>query len=71
MSCYGTFSFSEQVIATLAAAVEKEIEEGRIMPMFDEKGNFIEWPSDHRPPHLSGGITGLTNDDSSKGTSGL
>ena len=49
---------SDEALAALAAAVEKEIEEGRIMPMFDEKGNFIEWQSDHRPPHLSGGITG-------------
>jgi len=50
MSSYGTFISPEPVIATIAAAVEKEIEESRIMPIFDEKRKFIEWPSDHRPP---------------------
>jgi len=57
---------SGEALAALTASVEKEIEEGRIMPMFDEEGNFIEWQSDHIPPHFSGGITGLTNDNSSK-----
>jgi len=41
------------------------------MPMFDEEGNFIEWQSEHRPPHPSVGITDLTNDDLSKGAAGL
>jgi len=61
---------SGEALAALTASVEKEIEEGRIMPMFDEEGNFIERQSDHIPPHLSSGITGLTNDNSSKGAAG-
>ena len=61
---------SGEALAALTASVEKEIEEGRIMPMFDEEGNFIEQQSDHIPPHFSGGITSLTNDNSSKGAAG-
>jgi len=50
---------SDEALAALVAEVEREIEEGKTMPMFDESGEFTEWQSSQRPPHLSGGITGL------------
>jgi len=32
----------ESALAALVAAVETEIEEGKTLPMFDERGQFIE-----------------------------
>ncbi len=43
---------SDEALAALATAIEKEIAEGKTTPMFDESGEFTEWQSNQRPPHL-------------------
>jgi hypothetical protein len=35
-------STDDHKLAALVAAVEVEINEGKVVPMFDEQGNFIE-----------------------------